>query len=130
MKGATLQTTVALFIFLLLVLLMIGLYRSPTTNPLVVPAAEQPVLLEPQAIEAVSPAESAGTAEETAITVTASNAAAANADVLIYVVQPGEGLWRIAQNNNTTVDAILAVNPQLTDPDVITPGQELVIPIE
>jgi len=46
----------------------------------------------------------------------------------IYVVQPGDSLFTIAQRFGTTVDAILAVNPQITDPDVIFPGQRICIP--
>lgn len=45
-----------------------------------------------------------------------------------YVVQRGDTLFVIAQRFNTTVDAILAANPQITDPDVIFPGQIIIIP--
>jgi len=46
----------------------------------------------------------------------------------VYVVQPGDWLVDIARRHNTTVQAILAVNPQLTSPDVIYPGEILVLP--
>lgn len=46
----------------------------------------------------------------------------------VYVVQPGDWLGDIARRHNTTVPAILAVNPQLTNPDVIQPGETLVLP--
>lgn len=46
----------------------------------------------------------------------------------VYVVQPGDWLSAIARAHNTTVQAILAVNPQLTNPDAIQPGETLVLP--
>lgn len=46
----------------------------------------------------------------------------------VYLVQPGDWLSAIASRYNTTVPAILAVNPQITDPDLIYPGQMIVIP--
>lgn len=45
-----------------------------------------------------------------------------------YVVQPGDTLFRIARRFNTTVSAILAINPQITDPNLIIPGQIILIP--
>lgn len=45
-----------------------------------------------------------------------------------YTVQSGEWLQLIATRYNTTVDAILALNPQITDPSTITPGQEILLP--
>ena len=43
-------------------------------------------------------------------------------------VQPGDTLSQIAQANNTTVDAILAANPGITDPNLIQAGASLNIP--
>ncbi|MBS4024123.1 MAG: LysM peptidoglycan-binding domain-containing protein [Clostridia bacterium] len=45
-----------------------------------------------------------------------------------YVVQPGDTLFLIARRFGTTVAAILAVNPQITDPNLIFPGQIITIP--
>jgi LysM repeat protein len=46
-----------------------------------------------------------------------------------YIVQEGDTLFRIAINNNTTVDALVAANPSLTSASsIIQPGQELIIP--
>jgi murein DD-endopeptidase MepM/ murein hydrolase activator NlpD len=45
----------------------------------------------------------------------------------IYVVQPGDTLYLIAQRFGTTVDAIASAN-SITDPSVIVPGSELIIP--
>lgn len=48
--------------------------------------------------------------------------------VTVYVVQPGDTLFKIAMRFGTTVDAILAANPEITDPNVIFPGQKILIP--
>jgi len=55
-------------------------------------------------------------------------APAAAGTPLRYTVQPGEWLRSIAERYGTTVDAILAINPEITDPDLLTPGQEILIP--
>jgi cell wall-associated NlpC family hydrolase len=46
----------------------------------------------------------------------------------VYVVQPGDSLGRIAQRFNTSVDAILGSNAEITNPDAIQVGQRLQIP--
>ncbi|NLG69252.1 MAG: LysM peptidoglycan-binding domain-containing protein [Firmicutes bacterium] len=45
-----------------------------------------------------------------------------------YTVQPGDTLFFIAQRFGTTVDAILAINPQIANPNLIFPGQVICIP--
>jgi LysM repeat protein len=45
-----------------------------------------------------------------------------------YVVRSGDFLARIAAQLNTTVAALVRANPQIEDPNLIFPGQELVIP--
>lgn len=45
-----------------------------------------------------------------------------------YAVQPGDTLYNIAKKFTTSLDAILELNPSLTDPDLIYPGQNLEIP--
>lgn len=44
-----------------------------------------------------------------------------------YTIETGDTLWAIAQRYNTTVSNILAFN-SVSDPDVIYPGQEIIIP--
>lgn len=44
-----------------------------------------------------------------------------------HVVQQGETLSGIARNFGTTVEALVAAN-NIENPDVINPGQELIIP--
>lgn len=45
-----------------------------------------------------------------------------------YTVQPGDTLFFIAQRFGTTVQAILACNPQITNPNLIFPGQVICVP--
>ncbi|HHY04894.1 MAG TPA: DUF3794 domain-containing protein [Thermoanaerobacterales bacterium] len=45
----------------------------------------------------------------------------------IYIVQRGDTLWSIAKRYNVTVDSIVKAN-NITQPDMIMPGQQLVIP--
>ena len=45
-----------------------------------------------------------------------------------YTVQPGDWLAAIARRYNTTVPAILAANPQITDSNSIQPGITIVLP--
>jgi|GEM_PF-91996 len=45
-----------------------------------------------------------------------------------YTVMTGDTLFTIAQRYGTTVAAILAINPQITDPNVIFPGQIICVP--
>ncbi len=45
-----------------------------------------------------------------------------------YQVLPGDNLSRIAGQFHTTVEALLQANPQITDPNLIVPGETVVIP--
>lgn len=40
---------------------------------------------------------------------------------LTYTVKPGDTLWSIARTHGTNVDTILALNPDITDPNMIEP---------
>ena len=46
--------------------------------------------------------------------------------VVIYVVQKGDSLWKIAKKFNTTVENILMVN-DIDNPDRIFPGQKILV---
>jgi LysM repeat protein len=46
----------------------------------------------------------------------------------IYYVVPGDTLRKIAAKFNTTVDALLRLNPQIINPNIIYVGQAIVIP--
>lgn len=45
-----------------------------------------------------------------------------------YTVQKGDTLSKIAKQFNTTVDAILALNPEITNPNLIYVGQVIKVP--
>ena len=45
----------------------------------------------------------------------------------VHVVQPGEWIWQIARNFGVDPNAIIAAN-DLTNPSLVYPGQELIIP--
>jgi D-gamma-glutamyl-meso-diaminopimelic acid endopeptidase CwlS len=45
-----------------------------------------------------------------------------------YIVSSGDSLTGIAQSCGTTVDALMAANPQITYPSLIYPGESLTIP--
>lgn len=45
-----------------------------------------------------------------------------------YTVQAGDTLFEIASRFETTVNALVRANPEIEDPRVIFPGQELVLP--
>ena len=47
--------------------------------------------------------------------------------ILLYVVQPGDTFWKIAKRYNAPVELLKEVN-QLKNPDLILPGQKLLIP--
>lgn len=49
------------------------------------------------------------------------------ASVTIYVVQPGDSLWKIAKRYFTTIDEIARVN-NIDNVNVITPNEKLIIP--
>jgi LysM repeat protein len=47
---------------------------------------------------------------------------------LVYVVKKGDTLYAIAVRNKTTVEAIVAVNPTITNPNFLKVGQRILIP--
>ncbi len=52
-----------------------------------------------------------------------------SADGCTYVVQPGDNLFRISVNHNTTVEEMRAANPELVgEAPILQPGQVLQIP--
>lgn len=51
-------------------------------------------------------------------------------DYIEYVVRSGDRLSKIAQSYNTTVKAIQAINPEITDPNKIKVGQVIKIPVD
>ncbi|MDD4168995.1 MAG: L,D-transpeptidase family protein [Desulfotomaculaceae bacterium] len=49
------------------------------------------------------------------------------AGVHVHIVQTGETLWKIAARYGKTLDYLLSVN-NINNPDIIFPGQQIVIP--
>lgn len=49
-------------------------------------------------------------------------------DGRIVTVQQGDTLFRIAQRFGISLQALIDANPQITDPDVIFPGQRICVP--
>jgi LysM repeat protein len=47
---------------------------------------------------------------------------------VIYVVEAGDSMSGIAKEYGVTMDELLKANPQITDPNLILIGMELVIP--
>lgn len=46
----------------------------------------------------------------------------------IYTVQPGDTMFLIAQRFGVSLDALIAANPQLPNPGLIFPGQQICVP--
>ncbi len=44
-----------------------------------------------------------------------------------YTVQPGDSLSAIAEANGTTLTEVIRLNPQIANPDMIHPGDEVTI---
>lgn len=63
-----------------------------------------------------------------ATTTTAVVVATTLAGPIEYVIERGDTMRRIAGKFNTSVEAILAVNPDITDQNKIQAGQKILIP--
>ncbi|MFT9493824.1 LysM peptidoglycan-binding domain-containing protein [Anaerosolibacter sp.] len=48
-------------------------------------------------------------------------------DHQIYVVVNGDVLWKIAQKHNLTLEQLLALNPQLKNPNLLSVGQQIIV---
>lgn len=47
---------------------------------------------------------------------------------LVYIVKPGDTLWKIAVANQTGISELIAKNPQFANPNLIYPGNKVNIP--
>ena len=50
-----------------------------------------------------------------------------NASISIYVVQKNDTIWNLAKKYNTTMEDIIKIN-NIENPDIIYPGEKLIIP--
>ena len=55
-----------------------------------------------------------------------SETAATRPSILVYIVQPGDTLWKIAKRYNAPMDALIAIN-NIKDPDSLNAGDKLLI---
>lgn len=46
-----------------------------------------------------------------------------------YIVQPGDTLYEIAKLYHVSLEALIAANPQIQNPDLIFPGQKISVPV-
>ena len=49
-------------------------------------------------------------------------------DSYLYEIQPGDTLSEIAAENNTSVEHLMELNPQISNPDLIYAGNNLILP--
>lgn len=47
-----------------------------------------------------------------------------------YTVQPGDSIWKIALQFQMGISEIIAANPQVKEPSLIYPGQQITIPLQ
>ena len=88
--------------------------QAPTTTP----TAHLP---SPTPVSSAAVARAAGTAVATVGPCGASGC-------VVYVVRSGDTIGRVARRFGVSIEAILAVNPQLRDPNLIVTGQTLLLP--
>ena len=53
---------------------------------------------------------------------------AAEAEHAVYTVRKGDTLWGIAKRYGVSLTALIAVNPQIKNPNLIYPGDRVRIP--
>ncbi|QSZ28360.1 SafA/ExsA family spore coat assembly protein [Aceticella autotrophica] len=46
----------------------------------------------------------------------------------VYIVKPGDTMWSIANMYGIPLDCLIKANPQIPDPNLIYPGQQIYIP--
>lgn len=90
-------------------------FVTPVTMPTV---PVQASATSPQA--ALPPAQPGGLITPTAI--------GDSSDGCSYTVQPGDTFYRIAVGNNLTLEELTAANPQISNPDILSPGDIVLLP--
>jgi LysM repeat protein len=46
--------------------------------------------------------------------------------IVVYFIQPGDNLWKIAKRFNTTIEELVKAN-NIEDPENLAPGDKLII---
>lgn len=91
---------------------------SPTETELRIALSAQGEALKTQSINMIT---DVGTVSE--LDVNTAN----RASILIYVVQPGDTMWKIAKRYNAPIEILKSIN-DIENADLIMPGQKLLIP--
>lgn len=120
MSGSSLGLMAIVIFGLLVVLFVAAVAATNDFATTAVPVAATPVV----GTNGVAPAavQQLAAPTNTPVSATATGAGAT------YTVQPGDWLAAIARRYSTTVPAILAANPQITDSNSIQPGVTIVLP--
>lgn len=113
----------------------IGTDQAPLTVPINSPAASLPAGQQPQQSSAnfqITPQTAPGgapvTPDASGTTPPAPGSVAADHPPIVYPIKAGDTLSAIAQEYGTTVQALMAANPNIKDPNLIIAGQKLNIP--
>lgn len=51
-----------------------------------------------------------------------------HAQPITYTVVPGDSMWKIAVKYEIGISEIISANPQISNPDLIYPGQQITVP--
>jgi uncharacterized YkwD family protein/spore coat assembly protein SafA len=57
-------------------------------------------------------------------------AEAVDGKIDVYYVNRGDSLWKISRKYMIELDALIDANPELLDPDLIYPGDQIAVPLE
>ena len=106
---------------------------GPTANPApthitqaTVPGYTEPV---PTEVEIVSPAITPTPADPTPVVTTQETVNPKDVAHKLVQVTSGDNLRKIAERNNVTTEAILAINPEITNPNMLVAGHKIRIPL-
>jgi len=124
MNGSWLGFAAIVVFALLLVFFFAAIAIAPTVATVAGPAAaSQPIVLATVVGNAGTAAAASAPANQAA-----AQTGASQTSVVTHTIQTGEWLSSVARQYNTTVPAILAANPQITNSNVVRPGQTIRIP--
>lgn len=104
--------------------------ETPAPGQFITPASPLGPVFETATPPGLQPAESAGLVTPTAFALEGgADTALTSGSACTYTVRPGDNLYRIAVNNNTSLAAMRRANPDLTgEAPILQPGQVLRLP--